>query len=688
MSDTLPLVVAIDVGGTFTDVILVDGESGRRWITKTPSTPSDQSIGFFTGLAKVTGQANIDAALIRRVFHGSTVATNAILEGKGARTGMLVTDGFKYVLEIGRHDIPRKENLYTWIKPVRPVPPRRIREVPERVLLDGSIERSLDAVATCAAIEELKEMGVESVAVVFLHSYANAVNEKAAAALLAEHFPEAHVSISSDVLPVFREFERAMVTVLNAFIHPQVSRYIGGLSAGLKQRSIDAPLLIMKSNGGVFGPRQAANQAINMALSGPAAGVIGAGVVAKSSGHLNAITIDIGGTSADVSLIRSGQPAMTNESEIGPFPIQIPTIDIHTIGAGGGSVATVSDYGVLTVGPQSAGADPGPACYGKGGQHPTVTDANLVLGRIPEYLLGGEVELERDQAKRAIVKYVADPLGMDLYEAAAGILDIVNNNMVGALKVVSVEKGYDPGEFALIAFGGAGPMHASELSRQLGTQTVVIPALPGILCAVGLLATDLQYDYVRTCLQRAPEYDLELMRRVFGELSTLAQQGLNEEGVSEAQRRLDWLADVRYAKQGYEITVQLPMGDVNGETVSLLVEDFHQRHEQLYTFCDREAAVEIVNLRIKATGIVDKLELSTVGSCNGTDAKSRFTREVYFSDRGFQTTPVYAREDLLAGHTLEGPAIVDQLDTTTVVFPREIARVDAQGAIFIEIDHE
>ena len=258
MSDTLPLVVAIDVGGTFTDVILVDGESGRRWITKTPSTPSDQSIGFFTGLEKVTGQANIDSALIRRVFHGSTVATNAILEGKGARTGMLVTDGFKYVLEIGRHDIPRKENLYTWIKPVRPVPPRRIREVPERVLLDGSIERSLDAVATCAAIEELKKKGVESVAVVFLHSYANAVNEKAAAALLAEHFPEAHVSISSDVLPVFREFERAMVTVLNAFIHPQVSRYIGGLSAGLKQRSIDAPLLIMKSNGGVFGPRQAA----------------------------------------------------------------------------------------------------------------------------------------------------------------------------------------------------------------------------------------------------------------------------------------------------------------------------------------------------------------------------------------------------------------------------------------------
>ncbi len=688
MSDTLPLVVAIDVGGTFTDVILVDGENGRRWITKTPSTPSDQSIGFFTGLEKVTGQANIDSALIRRVFHGSTVATNAILEGKGARTGMLVTDGFKYVLEIGRHDIPRKENLYTWIKPVRPVPPRRIREVPERVLLDGSIERSLDAVATCAAIEELKKKGVESVAVVFLHSYANAVNEKAAAALLAEHFPEAHVSISSDVLPVFREFERAMVTVLNAFIHPQVSRYIGGLSAGLKQRSIDAPLLIMKSNGGVFGPRQAANQAINMALSGPAAGVIGAGVVAKSSGHLNAITIDIGGTSADVSLIRSGQPAMTNESEIGPFPIQIPTIDIHTIGAGGGSVATVSDYGVLTVGPQSAGADPGPACYGKGGQHPTVTDANLVLGRIPEYLLGGEVELERDQAKRAIVKYVADPLGMDLYEAAAGILDIVNNNMVGALKVVSVEKGYDPGEFALIAFGGAGPMHASELSRQLGTKTVVIPALPGILCAVGLLATDLQYDYVRTCLQRAPEYDLELMRRVFGELSTLAQQGLNEEGVSEAQRHLDWLADVRYAKQGYEITVQFPTGDVNAETVSLLVEDFHQRHEQLYTFCDREAAVEIVNLRIKATGIVDKLELSTVGSCNGTDAKSRFTREVYFSDRGFQTTPVYAREDLLAGHTLKGPAIVDQLDTTTVVFPREIARVDAQGAIFIEIDHE
>ncbi len=688
MADDSRFVVAIDVGGTFTDVILIDGRTGERWAAKTPSTPSDQSVGFFVGLDKVTRLADIEPNSVARVFHGSTVATNAILEQKGARTGMLVTDGFKYVLEIGRHDIPRKENLYTWVKPKRPVPPRRILEVPERVLLDGTVERSLDRDRTLDAIKRFREMGVESVAVVFLHSYANGINEQTAATLLAEFLPDVHVSISSQVLPVFREYERAMVTVLNAFIHPQVDHYIRGLSEGLDRRKIKAPLLIMKSNGGVFGPRQASSQAINMTLSGPAAGVIGAGVVATSSGHRNAITIDIGGTSADVSLIRDGQPAMTNESEVGPFPLQIPTVDIHTIGAGGGSVASVNEHRVLTVGPESAGAEPGPACYGKGGERPTVTDANLILGRIPDYLLGGEVLLSRDRAERAILQYVAEPLGMDLHQAAAGILDIVNNNMVGALKVVSVEKGYDPSEFALIAFGGAGPMHACALARELGTRTVMIPAMPGILCAVGLLGTDLQNDYVRTCLQRAPGYDYKLMEQVIGELALQAIEGLAKEGVAESRRQLEYAADIRYAKQGYEITVPLSGRSVTSDTVSQLIEQFHLLHEQLYTFCDRQAEVEIVNLRVKAIGVVDKFDLSLLNPSNGTRPKSAGERNLYFSNRGFKSTPVYNRDDLLAGHELKGPAIIDQLDTTTVIFPGDMASVDQLGSISIEIHND
>ena len=678
--------ISLDVGGTFTDVVLAQPETGELWTAKTPSTPADPSLGFFKGVEKVLASCGAAPQALRRVFHGSTIATNTILEGKGAKSGMMVTDGFKFVLEIGRHDVPRKENLFAWIKPVRPVPARRIVEVPERILLDGSVAVPLDEARCREAARRLKAHGVESVAIVFLHAYANPVHEQAAARLLLEEFPEVQVSLSSVVLPVFREYERSMATALNAYLQPVVGRYIERLQSGMQQRGIAAPLLLMKSNGGVFGPEMARRQAINMALSGPAAGAIGAGYVAGLTGFPNAISIDIGGTSADVCLIREGRPALTHEGEIGPFPLHTPIVDIHTIGAGGGSIASLTEQGSLTVGPRSAGASPGPACYGQGGQAPTVTDANLVLGRIPAHLLGGEIGLDVELARKAIHDRVAAPLGLELHQAAEGILKIVNNNMVGALRVVSVEKGYDPAEFALVAFGGAGPMHAGELAAPLGTPTVIVPPHPGILCALGMLSTDLQNDYVQTSVQRPPHYDLEAMEAVYRRLAAEGEAHLEAEGVPPERRSLQRLADLRYAKQGFELTIELPEGGLTAQGMAHLLEDFHARHEQLYTFANRETAVEIVNLRIKALGLVDKLELPRIATApQGSSPAGERARPVYFSGQGFMETPVVQRAALLAGHVLEGPAVVEQLDTTTLIFPGQRATVDDRANLIVTV---
>ncbi len=679
--------LALDVGGTFTDVIMIDAGAGSLWTTKTPSTADDPSAGFFDGIDKVLRLADAAAGDVGALFHGSTIATNTILESKGAPTGMIVTDGFKYVLEIGRHDIPRKENLYAWVKPARPVPPRLIMEVAERIRLDGTVERPVDEAGCRAAAQRLKRLGVQSIAVVFLHGYANPAHEQRAAEIVAEEFPEAQVSISSEVLPVFREYERSMVTVLNAYVQPRVGRYVARLKDGLETRGLDAPFMIMRSNGGVFSPRRAAERAVDLALSGPAAGAIGAAYVGRLTGAADAITIDIGGTSADVSLIKDGRSQITNDGEIGPFPLPIPIVDIHTIGAGGGSIATVSEHGGLRVGPESAGAAPGPACYGQGGARLTVTDANLVLGRIPPYLLGGEIALDRALAEKALNDHVAKPLGLELHEAAAGVLKIVNANMVGALKVVSVEKGYDPKDFALVAFGGAGPMHAGELARLLGTGRYIIPPYPGILCAIGLLATDLQFDYVRTHLQRAGDYDLAGMEATFAAMTAEADNDLAAEGVAPERRRTQRLADLRYAKQGYELTVELPGDAVTAESVAGLVAEFHRRHEQLYTFADADAPVEIVNLRVSAVGLVDKISLPTIPSvAEGASPDAARMRPVWFDGPGPVETPVFDRADLAAGHAIAGPAIIDQTDTTTVIFPGQTARVDDHGNVVVALD--
>jgi N-methylhydantoinase A len=671
--------IALDVGGTFTDVALVHEASGRLWVTKTPTTPDDPSTGFIGGIDKALRLAGVEPAALRHVLHGTTTATNAILEGKGAPTGLLTTAGFRDVLEIGRHDIPRRANMFAWVKPLRPVPPELIFEIGGRVAVDGSEVEALDEAAVRAAARRLREAGVDSIAVCFLHGYANADHERRTRALVLAEHPGCAVSLSSEVLPVFREFERSMGTVLNAYVQPLVGRYVGRLAERLRGRGVSAPLSIMKSNGGVIGADIVQTQAIHTALSGPAAGVIGARRIGEAAGFADLISVDVGGTSADVCLIRGGEAEVTVEGRIGSWPLHVPMIDIHTIGAGGGSIARVTGDGTLTVGPESAGAQPGPVCYGAGGEEPTVTDAHLVLGRIPAHLLGGEIALDADRARRAIEERVARPLGLPLEAAAQGILDIVNNNMVGALRLVSVERGYDPRDFALVPFGGAGPLHGSDLAALLGMRTIVVPRHPGVLSTFGLLGTEVRNDYARTSLQKPPDYDLAALGAVYAELEGHAQAWLAAEGVPPAARRVTRLADLRYRHQGFELTVPWPE---RGLAIESLLARFHERHRLLYTYALPEAPVEIVTLRVAAARRVRRFRLPSLerrGPARGRPSR----RRVFFAGTGWKTCPCLERDQLGAGAVVTGPAIVEQLDATTVIPPGQRAMVDRAGNLVI-----
>jgi N-methylhydantoinase A len=669
------------VGGTFTDVTLVHEATGRTWITKTPTTPDDPSLGFIAGVEKALRLAGAGPAALRHVLHGTTTATNAILESKGAATGLLTTAGFRYVLEIGRHDIPRRANMFAWVKPARPVPPELIFEIGGRVTVDGEELEPLDEAAVLAAARRLREAGVASIAVCFLHGYANAAHERRARALILEAHPGCAVSLSSEVLPVFREFERSMGTVLNAYVQPIVGRYVERLAGRLSERGIAAPLSIMKSNGGVVGADVVRTQAIHTALSGPAAGVIGARRVGEAGGFRDLISVDVGGTSADVCLVRGGEAAVTVEGRVGAWPLHLPMLDIHTIGAGGGSLARVTADGTLTVGPESAGAVPGPVCYGAGGEEPTVTDAHLALGRIPSHLLGGEIGLDVERARAAIAERVARPLGLSPEAAAQGILDIVNNNMVGAIRLVSVERGYDPRDFALVPFGGAGPLHGADLAALLSMRTVVVPRHPGVLSTFGLLGTEVRNDYARTTLQKPPDYDLDAVAAVYAELEARAAAWLAAEGVATAGRRLTRLADLRYRHQGFEITVPWPERAL---AVGALLARFHEQHRRLYTYALLDAPVEIVTLRVAAAGRVRRFTLPPLGRRRAARPRPS-RRRVFFAGAGWRDCPCLDRESLAAGSVVRGPAVVEQLDSTTVIPPGQRATVDGVGNLVLRV---
>jgi N-methylhydantoinase A len=660
------LSLAVDIGGTFTDVTLQDPASGRAWRAKTPSIPADPSLAFLNGIRLALAEAGADASAIGRVLHGTTVATNLILEGKGATTALVTTSGFRHVLEIGRQDIPRRANLYTWLKPKRPVPPSRVLEVVERVGPGGTVLTPLDEASVAEAAEACRRLGVAAVAVCLLHSFANPAHERRVAEMLRAALPDVAITASVDVLPVVREYERSLATILNAGVMPAISAYVARLEDRLRAEGIASPLLLMQSNGGVAGAASVRRAPAVTALSGPAAGVVGARMVATAAGEQNIITVDIGGTSADICLIADGKIGLTQHGRVGEWPLPLPMVDMVTVGAGGGSIARVAD-GALTVGPASAGAEPGPACYGMGGTEATVTDAHVVLGHLPPSLLGGRMRLDPAQAEAAVRARVAEPLRLELHEAARGILAIADSNMVGAIRV---ERGHDPRAFALVAFGGAGPLHGCALADLLGIPTVLVPPAPGLLCAEGLLAADLKAEFSRTLPAAGPP-DLAVADTVLAGLRDEAAAWFAEEQVAPTDRSVAEMALMRYAGQGSELAVAWP------GAADAAVAAFEAAHQTLYGFT-MAAAVELVTLRVEATGRLPAPVMPSLAA--GAMPAAEETHNVHFA-AGSMATPVYARASLHAGNRLDGPAIITQLDATTLVPPSWSVAVDASGVL-------
>jgi N-methylhydantoinase A len=668
LSPDAQLSVAVDIGGTFTDITLQEPATGRAWRAKTQSTPADPSRAFLEGVRLALAAAGQSAANIGRVLHGTTVATNLILEGKGALTALITTAGFRHVLDIGRQDIPRRANLYAWIKPRRPVPPARVLEVVERVGPGGAVLTPLDEASVAEAAEACRRMGVQSVAICLLHSFAHPAHERRVAEMLRAALPGVAVTASVDVLPVAREYERSLATILNASVMPAISTYVARLEARLAEAGIAAPLLLMQSNGGVAGAAAIRRAPAVTALSGPAAGVVGAREVAAAAGIGNIITVDIGGTSADICLIRDGRIGLTQHGKVGDWPLSLPMVDMVTVGAGGGSIARVAD-GALTVGPASAGADPGPACYGMGGTEATVTDAHVVLGHLPPELLGGRMRLVPELAAEAVRDRVAGPLGLDLHAAARGILAIADSNMVGAIRIVSVERGHDPRDFALVAFGGAGPLHGCALAELLGITTVLVPPAPGVLCAEGLLAADLKAEFQRT-LPGAGASDAEA-RAILAALRAEAEAWFDEEQVPAADRVMEDIALMRYEGQGGELAVAW------AGTAAATAAGFATAHQALYGFT-LEAPVELVTLRVEATG---RLPAPVIAAPAAGEA-ARGARTIHFAS-GPAAAAVLDRGSLAEGRKLAGPAILTQLDATTLVPPGWTAERHASGALLL-----
>ncbi len=685
--------IAVDIGGTFTDITLAERQSGRLWQVKTPTTPGDQSLAFGAGIARILKEAGISGEQIEDVFHGTTVATNAILERKGATLGLLTTEGCRYVLHIGRHDVAKNANSYFWIRPPRLVPPRRIHEVLERMGPDGEEEKPLDEAACREALRRLKAQGVESLAVCLLHAYANPAHEQRVRELIEAELPGMPCSLSSDVLPIFREYERTTATVINAYVMPQVAGYHQRLEARLRELGLKAPLRIMKSNGGMYSAQAAARQPIHTALSGPAAAAVGAVLVGQAAGFPNVISIDVGGTSADICLSEGNRLAITSAGEISGLPLNVSMVDVHTIGAGGGSIARVTvDGSSLQVGPESAGAEPGPACYARGGIEATVTDANLALGRSPASL-GGEVPLNTALAEEAIMERVAKPLGLSLHQAADGIVEVLNNNMAAAIRSVSVERGYDPREFALVAGGGGGALHAGRLAELLNIPMVIVPASAGLLSTLGLLATDLKSDFIQTIIQRSGQFDLSRLNAALAELERRAQQWFADEGVAAADASFVRTASLRYINQAYEITVTLPERSAEAGGARLTADDlesmqqaFHRAHEQLYSWSSPGLPVELVNLGVSAFGRLAKVQLMPRAATGSGEPPKKSSRKVYFGrQHGLRDTPIYDFDALAPGHTLTGPAVIEQRFSTVLVLPGHVARMDGYGNILMEV---
>ena len=677
--------IGVDSGGTFTDVCLFDDTTGRVAVWKVSSTPDDPSRGIAQGVAEGVDQVGTTADAVGYFGHGTTVSTNALIQHRGVRTGLITTDGFRDLLEIGRQKRP---DLYdTRVEKPPTLVPRDLRlEVPERLRHDGRIETPLDEPAFRAAVRRLRDADVQAVAVCFLYSFVRTDHEVAAARILAEEFPGAFACVSHQVAPEFREFERMSTAVVNAYLGPVMQGYIRRLGDRLAGLGLRATPHLTQSNGGVIGFDQAARLPVRTVLSGPSTGVVGAQRIGALVGINDLITFDMGGTSTDVALLADGKCRLANEATVHGYPIKAPMLDIHTVGAGGGSIATIDSGGLLKVGPRSAGADPGPVCYGRGNTEATVTDANMVLGTLnPVSLLGGRMAVRRDLAIAAIDRLAA-PLGLDRMATAQGILSVVTANMAKAIRVISVQRGHDPRDYTLIAFGGAGPLHAARLARELDIARILVPRNPGILCAIGLLLTDLRADFAATRLNRLGSGALPDMTDAFRGLTAQAEAWFVHEAIAAADRRITRTVDMRYAGQNYELPIQVPDGPIGPATLDALAVGFADAHRRLYGFVAETDPVQLVTFRVEAAGVVPKARFVAEADA-GPDpsAAATGTRDVWLPEAGGLTScRLYDRDRLRAGNIVMGPAIIDQMDATTVVLPGMRARVEPYRNLILE----
>ena len=674
--------LGVDVGGTFTDLLLFNEQNSELRLLKTPSTPQDQSIGIMNGISQLIAETGIAASEINALLHGTTVSTNIVLEEKGAKVGLLVTKDFEQVLHLARSQTPGP--LAGWMIMEKPDPLADLeltRGIPERISARGEVLTPLDEAAARAAVRELIEAGIESITVSLLHSYANPDHERRLRTIIEEAAPDIPISLSSEILPEFREYERTLVTVMNAYVGPSMQRYLASFEDKLKTSQCSPHVNIVRSDGGLMSVQRASQSPVHTMLSGPAGGVSGAAFLAHLAGYDDALGFDMGGTSTDVSLIQNGEPLISRQTSLGHYPIKIPSVEVHSVGAGGGSIAHVPMTGALRVGPESAGAAPGPACYGRGGEQPTVTDANLLLGRLPPQLLDGRMVLDIKAAEEAVGK-IARALGLDLHQAAQGTLDIVNENMFGALRLVSVQKGLDPRDFALVAFGGAGPLHGNAMAILGHCYPVIVPPTPGVLSALGFLYSDVKNEFAQTYVRNISDVDGNQLGEIYERLGRDARGWLREEGIDDQRQELSFQADVRYFRQGYEFALQVNPDGLSNGGLSDLEARFGDAHERLYGF-RLEQPVELVNLRAVGTGGVEKVQLPSF-DLEGPDASAAVVEQhrVYF-DGGFLNANIYDRKLLRAGHRIVGPAVVTQADSTTVIHPGHAATVDRYLNILI-----
>ncbi|MGA9747238.1 MAG: hydantoinase/oxoprolinase family protein, partial [Nocardioides sp.] len=634
---------------------------------------------------KVLGQLGLGGDAVTAVSHGTTVATNKLLEGKVENLGFITTEGYEFMLEIARQSVPDGYgNSYFWVKPDRIVPAHRVKTVGGRLAVDGSEIRPFDAERAREVGGWFRDQGINTIGVCFLHSYAQDAHEIAMRAILDEVHPEATVSISSEVLREYREYERSVTTLVDAAVKPEIRRYVANIARRLDELDGRAiPFYVMKSNGGVLSADEVVHQPITTVLSGPAAGALGAAVVAERAGFDQVVTCDGGGTSTDVTVVIDGRPALTTEGHVGAYPSKIPMIDVVTVGAGGGSIAWISPEGTLKVGPQSAGADPGPICYGHGGEEPTITDAHAVLGRIPPHLLGGEVPLDVPLADRGI-RTLAERLGLGFEACATGVLEISAWNQANALRQVTVNRGLDVRDFALVTFGGSGSLLACRLVDILGLRAVLVPLNPGNLSAYGLLTVDVRNDYVQTHVARQSQLDTTAVQAVVDDLARRADAALEREGFAAGERQFVRTADLRYYGQAYEVRVDVPDGEVTDDLVADVAARFHDEHRALYSYDNRDdprQEVEWVNLRVTGIGPIRKPELREVAAGAGAESARTGTRSVCFDD--WVETPVYDRARLGAGDRVTGPAVFEEFSSTVPLHPGFEARVDGYGNLVI-----